>query len=73
MIAEPNDSLADVIRRDILKFMKAIAVKDADGFKQAIDTNLPDAIVMDTDFDNGNAYDLLHELKKNPPRHTFGS
>lgn len=66
VIAEPNDSLADVIRRDILKFMKAIAVKDADGFKQAIDTNLPDAIVMDTDFDNGNAYDLLHELKKNP-------
>ena len=64
-IVEPNRQLADVIKRDILRFMKAETISG--DRKEIVDSIMeckPDAVVLDTDLADANAYEVLSDIKK---------
>lgn len=65
LIVEQNDLLADVIRRDLMRFFKVEVVDDVNVLINKMYDIKPAAVVIDTDLDGSNAYDLLHEIKKN--------
>lgn len=67
MIIEPNRQLADVIRRDILRFMKAeFAEGNNSDIVEKVTHSRPDAVILDTELPEANAYEILSEIKKNP-------
>lgn len=65
IVVESDRQLADVIRRDLMKFMTAVVVDGKDADEKAREMR-PNAIVIDTDLTDINAYDLVHQLKSNP-------
>ena len=64
LVVERNKDLADLIRRDILRFLKVIVVSDARVLMDKMYDVKPVAVVLDTDLGETNAYGLLHEIKK---------
>ena len=64
LVVERNKYLADLIRRDILRFLKVIVVSDARVLMDKMYDVKPVAVVLDTDLGETNAYELLHEIKK---------
>lgn len=65
LIVEPDTNLADVMMRDMVRFMK-VNVSGGDDFMDAVNATRPDAVVLDTD--TRDAYSLLHEFKKSHDR-----
>lgn len=66
LVIESDVNLADIIKRSILRFMNAIVIGGVEGAEAVFSDTIPDAIVIDTDLNDGNAYSFLSELKKNP-------
>lgn len=65
MVVESDRQLADVIRRDLMRFMTAVVADGIDAAKKAVSMR-PNAIIIDTELDGINAYDLVHQIKSNP-------
>lgn len=65
LVVERNKYLADLIRRDILRFLKVEVVSDARKLVDKMCDIKPVAVVLDTDLGETNAYDLLHDIKRN--------
>lgn len=63
LIVEQNDLLSDVIRRDLMRYFKVEVVSNGNLLMDKMHEILPAAVVIDTDLNGANAYDLLHELK----------
>ncbi len=63
IVATSNSHLADVIRRDLMQFMRAIVVTDGKSVLTSVEIYHPDAIILDTDIST-ETYNLLHELKR---------
>lgn len=65
LIVEQNELLAEVIRRDLMRFFKVEVVYNGNFLMEKMHEIMPAAVVLDTDLDGANAYELLHEIKNN--------
>ena len=65
IIVESDRQLADVIRRYMLRFMTAVVVDGKEAADKAMEMKA-DAVIIDTELTDVNAYDLVHQLKSNP-------
>jgi hypothetical protein len=63
VIMEQDEQLADVLRRDILGFMNVVVIKEANLFIEKMMEIRPVAVVIDTELNDANGYELLHEYK----------
>ncbi len=64
VIMEQDEQLADVLRRDILGFMNVVVIKEANLFIERMMEIRPAAVVIDTELNDANGYELLHEYKQ---------
>jgi DNA-binding response OmpR family regulator len=65
LLVEQNALLADVISRDLMQYFKTETVNDGYLVLKKIQDINPDAIIIDTDLEGFNAYELVSEIKKN--------
>lgn len=65
LIVEQNELLAEVMCRDLMRFFKVEVVYNGNFLMEKMGEIMPAAVVLDTDLDGANAYELLHEIKNN--------
>lgn len=65
LIAEPHKELARVMKNEMQPYVD-VTVSSGKDIYQILKEKTPDALVLDTDLTEINAYDLLHKLKTDP-------
>lgn len=65
VIAVPDIHLGEVLKRDMQKSLEVV-LSDGSDISSIIEEKAPDAIVLDTDLTEINAYTHLHKLKTDP-------
>lgn len=65
VIAVPDVQLGEVLKRDMQKSLEVV-LSDGSDISRIIEEKTPDAIVLDTDLTEINAYTYLHKLKTDP-------
>ena len=64
MVVESNPQLADIIRRDLLKYVKVTLHDGGEGFEQVLREVAPVAVVMDMQLDESvNPFDNIHTIR----------
>lgn len=64
LVVEHNEELADVIRRDLIKYVKPQVLQKGADVTEAIKAYAPHLIIIDSELPDVNAYDLLHEIRQ---------
>lgn len=67
LIIEPDAQLADVIRRDLQKYLKTEVLPNGTDALQVVRKLSPQLVIIDTELPDGNAYTLLHEIRQQSP------
>lgn len=63
-VVETDAVLADMIRRELLKYMQVEILSDEQQVAESIRKLAPEVVVIDTQMTEASPYDLLHEIKK---------
>lgn len=63
-VVETDAVLADMIRRELLKYMQVEILSDEQQVAESVRKLAPEVVVIDTQMTEASPYDLLHEIKK---------
>lgn len=64
LIIEQDEMLSDLMRRELMRFFKVDVVSDGNLLINKMHESMPAAVVIDSELEGINAYDLIKEIKK---------